>query len=72
LVLRFWAWPRTSGWGDPVGKGSTRIGPVEAGGMNGTSIAPDRPLSSSSREPAVMAARVGSDANPTNKATIST
>jgi hypothetical protein len=80
--LRFWSCPRAvpeppgvadpSGPGVPVGRGLTRIGPVDAGGMNGTSIAPDRPSSSSSREPAVMAASVGSEASPTRRATIST
>ena len=85
LVLRFWACPRTtpgppgtvtSGRGLPVpaeadGAGGTRTGPVEAGGMNGTSIAPGR-SSSSSLEPAVMAARVGREARPTSMATMST
>ena len=65
-----------SGFGEPdpveaVGAGLTRTGPVEAGGRNGTSIAPDRP-SSSSWEPAVIAAKVGSEASPTSIATIST
>jgi hypothetical protein len=78
--LRFCACPRKapelSGRGDPVpdeavGEGPTRTGPVEAGGMNGTSMAPVRP-SSSSREPAVMAASVGSEASPTSMATMST
>jgi hypothetical protein len=71
--LRFWAWPRTEP--DPidaVGLGDgIWTGPVEAGGMNGTSIAPGR-SSSSSREPAVIAARVGSEASPTSRATMST
>jgi hypothetical protein len=53
------------------GAGATRTGPVEAGGMNGASIAPVRP-SSSSREPAVIAASVGSEASPTSIATIRT
>ncbi|RSM58541.1 hypothetical protein DMB66_28900 [Actinoplanes sp. ATCC 53533] len=64
------------GCGPPVpveadGAGRTRTGPVDAGGMNGTSMAPGRP-SSSSLEPAVMAARVGSEASPTSMATMST
>ncbi|WP_344934712.1 hypothetical protein [Actinoplanes nipponensis] len=79
MVLRFWAWPRSGpespGGGLPapleaVGSG-TPTGPVEAGGRNGASIAPGRP-SSSSPVPAVMAARVGSDASPTSRATMST
>jgi hypothetical protein len=87
LSLRFCAWPRrtpddppgplASGLGEPVpdeavGEGPTWTGPVEAGGMNGTSIAPVRPSSSSSWEPAVMAAKVGSEASPTSRATINT
>jgi hypothetical protein len=83
LVLRRWAWPCTvpelpgtvaSGPGEPVpaeADGPTWTGPVDAGGRNGTSIAPVR-SSSSSREPAVMAARVGSEASPTSMATMST
>jgi hypothetical protein len=76
LVLRLWAWPCTGPepLGEPVpadAVGAGRTGPVDAGGMNGTSIAPVR-SSSSSREPAVIAARVGSDASPTSIATMST
>lgn len=46
-------------------------GPDEAGGRNGASNAPVEP-SSSSFVPAVIAASVGSDANPTSIATIRT
>jgi hypothetical protein len=48
-----------------------RIGPGDAGGRNGTSMVSVVP-SASSFEPAVMAARVGTDAKPTKSATMST
>lgn len=58
--------------GRPVGDGDPgTTGPADGNGMNGTSIAPLVP-SLSSWEPAVTAARVGSDASPTRRATIST
>jgi hypothetical protein len=51
--------------------GRLRIGPGEAGGRNGTSIVSVLP-SDNSFEPAVIAAKVGTDANPTRSATMST
>jgi hypothetical protein len=53
------------------GIGEVRTGPGEAGGRNGTSIVSVLP-SASSFEPAVIAARVGTDASPTRSATVST
>jgi hypothetical protein len=55
---------------DAVGRGG-RIGPGDTGGMSGTSIVSVRP-SASSFDPAVSAASVGTDANPTRSATMST
>jgi hypothetical protein len=54
--------------GDAEGSG---IGSDDGGGRNGASMAPVVP-SSSSFEPAVIAASVGSDARPTSIATINT
>ncbi|WP_285688365.1 hypothetical protein [Actinoplanes sp. NBRC 103695] len=55
-----------------TGSGSIgTTGPEDGSGSSGTSIAPVRP-SSSSLEPAVIAASVGSDASPTSSATSST
>ncbi|MDT5033938.1 MAG: hypothetical protein QOC94_4109 [Actinoplanes sp.] len=45
-------------------------GPGEIGGSSGTSMAPL--VVSSSSDPAVIAARVGTDASPTSSATIAT
>jgi hypothetical protein len=51
--------------------GRARTGPGDAGGRNGTSnVLVVR--SESSREPAVIAARVGTEASPTRSATMST
>jgi hypothetical protein len=47
------------------------MGPGEAGGRNGTSSVWAVP-SDSSFEPAVIAAKVGTDAKPTRSATMST
>ena len=77
MVLRFWAWPRTTpgdGGGEPAlveAVGVTRTGPLDTGGMNGASMDPVRP-SSNSFDPAVIAARVGNDASPTSITTMST
>jgi hypothetical protein len=60
------------GEADGDGDGESGVlGSDDGGGRNGTSIAPVVP-SSSSFEPAVIAARVGSDASPTSIATIRT
>ncbi|GAA1585117.1 hypothetical protein [Actinoplanes couchii] len=59
-----------TGPGGPIDDGMT--GPVAGGGRNGTSIAPGRSWPVSSRDPAVITARVGSEASPTRSATIST
>jgi hypothetical protein len=57
--------------GDPDIPFEPRTGPGEAGGRKGMSIVSVVP-SASSFEPAVMAAKVGTDARPTRRATIST
>jgi len=58
--------------GAPGGAGKIGItAPPEGGGRNGTSIAPVEPPFNSF-DPAVIAASVGSDASPTNSATIET
>jgi hypothetical protein len=64
------------GPGDPASGSATPagglpIGPGEAGGRNGTSKVWEAP-SESSFDPAVIAANVGTDANPTRSATMST
>jgi hypothetical protein len=51
--------------------GCTTTGPVDTGGMKGTSSAPAGPLSMVA-VPAVMTARVGSEASATSSATIIT
>jgi hypothetical protein len=55
----------------PLGTGGRTTGAVDVGGRKGTSIASSRPLSMVA-VPAVIAARVGSDANATSSATTRT